>query len=125
MFDGLILGDSAYPLRDWLMTPILNPQTDQERRYNGAFKSTRATVERCIGVLKRRFHCLHSELRYTPGRACRIILACIVLHNMAIDFGVPVDEAPEDDDSDDSDDDCQIPPTRGGRAVRQELVNRF
>lgn len=123
LFDGLILGDSAYPLRDWLMTPLLNPQTAQERRYNAAFKCTRATVERCIGVIKRRFHCLHAELRYTPGRACRIITACIVLHNIALEFGTPMEDDPVNDD--DNDDECDMQPTRGGRAVRQDMINRF
>eukprot|EP00745_Piridium_sociabile_P026390 TRINITY_DN42126_c0_g1_i1.p1 TRINITY_DN42126_c0_g1~~TRINITY_DN42126_c0_g1_i1.p1 ORF type:complete len:207 (+),score=34.75 TRINITY_DN42126_c0_g1_i1:221-841(+) len=123
VLDGLILGDSAYPLREWLMTPLLNPQTDQDRRYNDAFKTARATVERCIGVLKRRFHCLHLELRYTPGRSCKIITACIVLHNMAVELGTPMDEVPGEDDHDD--DVCDMQPTRGGRAVRHDLVQRF
>ena len=125
VLNGVMLGDSAYPLREWLMTPFLNPNNVQERRYNQAFKTTRATVERCIGILKRRFHCLHSELRYSPGRACRIITACIVLHNLAIDFGTPL----EDDSADDADDDelevCDMQPARGGRVVRQAMVNRF
>ena len=123
LLDGLILGDSAYPLRQWLMTPFLNPQTRQERHYNAVFVSTRSTVERCIGVLKRRFHCLHSELRHTPNRACRIITACLVLHNMAVDLGAPM-EYEEDNDTDDGDNDneCEMPPARTGRAARQTIV---
>ena len=135
ILDGVILGDSAYPLRDWLMTPFLIPRNVQERRYNQAFKTTRCTVERCIGVLKRRFHCLHTELRYSPGRACKIITACIVLHNLALDFGTPLNDDNDDVDDDDDavgdhddDDDPQVwdmPPARGGRIVRQAMVNRF
>ncbi|KAM3874408.1 putative nuclease HARBI1 [Diretmus argenteus] len=52
--NGLLLGDSGYPLKRWLMTPIIAPTTDQERRYNTIHSATRSDVERCIGVLKRR-----------------------------------------------------------------------
>ena len=45
--DGCILGDSAYPLREWLLTPFLNPQTPPEVAYTRAFVSTRVTIERC------------------------------------------------------------------------------
>ena len=60
---------------------------DIKERFNRAHKSTRCTVERAFGILKRQFHCLHGELRLQPGRACRIILACCVLHNIAMERG--------------------------------------
>lgn len=51
---GILLGDSGYPLKRWLMTPIIAPRTQQEQRYNTIHATTRSIVERCIGVLKRR-----------------------------------------------------------------------
>lgn len=99
--NGIFLGDSGYMLKHWLLTPYLNPTTCAQERYNMAHTSTRVTIERCNGVLKRRWHCLHGELRYSPARACQIIKSCIVLHNKAIRDKVPL----LDDDTDDSDDD--------------------
>lgn len=122
LLHGFILGDSGYPLRDWLLTPFLNPQTAAERWYNNCFTSTRATVERCIGVIKCRFHCLHTELRYTPARACKILTACLVLPNMAVEFGTP---DPDPDEDDNCDFGCDIPPTLLGRAICQRIVQQF
>ncbi len=47
-------GDRGFALALWLMTPLVNPQTRQERSYNEHHTRTRAMVERTIGVLKDR-----------------------------------------------------------------------
>uniref|UniRef100_A0A8C2JJH1 Putative nuclease HARBI1 n=1 Tax=Cyprinus carpio TaxID=7962 RepID=A0A8C2JJH1_CYPCA len=80
--DGIILGDSAYPLLPWLMTPFLAATTPAQACFNTAHCKTRCAIERLNGVLKRRFACLN-YLRVEPQGACNIILACIVLHNIA------------------------------------------
>ena len=72
-----------------LLTPILSPRDRQERAYTDAHCTTRSTVERCIGVLKRRWHCLHSEIRLTPTKACKVICACVMLHIRATWLGLP------------------------------------
>ena len=74
------------------MAPILAPKCRDEERYNGSHRTTRTVTERCNGILKRRFHCLHGELRVSPERACNIIAACIILHNRAVDYKHPVDK---------------------------------
>ena len=56
--DGWLLGDSAYPLRPWLLTPVLNPDTPSEARYNDSHLRTRNTIELAFGVLKSRFQCI-------------------------------------------------------------------
>lgn len=97
----LLLGDSGYPLRPWLLTPLENepePGTP-EAAFNAAHKTCRASVERCIGVLKGRFRCLlkHRVLHYAPDVCAHIINACAVLHNMCTDNNVPEPDEPGDD----------------------------
>ncbi|KAM7290407.1 putative nuclease HARBI1 [Ixodes scapularis] len=82
-YDGLLLGDSGYACEPWLMTPFLVPSSSPEEEYNKAHITTRCIVERTIGQLKRRFNCLHAELRMLPKRCCDIVVACCILHNLA------------------------------------------
>ncbi|KAK3550107.1 hypothetical protein QTP86_020666 [Hemibagrus guttatus] len=81
--DGFLLGDKGYPCKPTLMTPYPEPEPGPQQRFNVAHCRTRAWAEMTIGLLKARFQCLR-HLRVTPERACDIIVACIVLHNIAI-----------------------------------------
>ena len=133
--DGIILGDSGYMLRPWLMTPLQNPATAKERNYNFAHSSTRSTVERCIGVAKQRWQCLRNCLRLQPDRACRVILVCFMLHNRAQMLNMPVPdfhENSDDSDSNDSDNNtagpCNITERArlaAGKTVRERIMNTF
>ena len=50
--DGILVGDSGYACRAYLMTPILKPKNAGEVRYNTAHRRTRCVIERCFGMLK-------------------------------------------------------------------------
>nr|XP_054932412.1 putative nuclease HARBI1 [Dermacentor andersoni] len=83
MHSGLLLGYSEYQCRPWLMTPFQTPDTRGRRCYNAAHGTTRAVFERYIGQLKRRFHCLHAELRMAPDQCPAIIDAyCTMWQNI-------------------------------------------
>lgn len=84
----VVLGDSGYKLKPFLMTPFRNPTDVYERLYNQKHTSTRNVVERCFGVLKNRFRCILGSrgLHYTPEKATQIINACCAVHNMCITY---------------------------------------
>lgn len=50
MSEGWHLGDSANPLRPWMMTPDLQPSTPSEMRYNADQAKTKHTIGRCFRV---------------------------------------------------------------------------
>ncbi|KAK0152991.1 putative nuclease HARBI1 [Merluccius polli] len=78
--------------------PYLNPANNNEERYNSAHIKTRNVVERCIGVLKKRWACLHRGIVMEPDRAAAVAGACVVLHNMAMAWNVPLVEEDANDD---------------------------
>ena len=77
-------------LKPYLLTHYRQPASTPQSNYNYAHKKTRVTIEQTFGRWKRRFHCLYGELRMTPEKVCMIIVACAVLHNMAIMWKQPL-----------------------------------
>ncbi|KAI6661406.1 Nuclease HARBI1 [Oopsacas minuta] len=77
-------------MRPYLLTPYRQPISTPQFNYNYAHKRTRVIVEQTFGRWKRRFHCLHGELRMSPDKVCSIIVACAVLHNIAIQWKQPL-----------------------------------
>lgn len=91
----VFLGDNGYTLRQYLLTPLLNPVTETQQLYNEAQIRTRNTVERCIGVWKRRFPVLAYGLRCKVETLLSVIVATAVLHNIAVDMNLEVPPPPE------------------------------
>lgn len=84
-------GDSRYPLRKWLMTPVDYPECPTDFRYNLSHSTTHEIVDRTFRAIQTRFKCLDSSkgyLQYSPERSSSIILACCVLHNASLQSGL-------------------------------------
>lgn len=89
---AVLLGDSGYPLKPWLMTPYLGNLDESRRRFNASHSRTRCLVEQCFGILKQKFHCLRSGLRVKDMTlAGKIITSCAILHNLSILHGQNVE----------------------------------
>ncbi|KAJ1213515.1 hypothetical protein NDU88_001152 [Pleurodeles waltl] len=89
---SIFAGDSGYPNLSWLLTPVRNPRTRAEERYNEAHGQTRRIIERTFGLLKARFRFLHltgDSLYCSPKKVCQIIVVCYMLHNLALRRQVP------------------------------------
>lgn len=81
-----ILGDSAYPLKKWLLTPFKNygNLSIAQRHYNYRFSATRVKIENSFGLLKSRWRQLiHTDFA-SVERTSNFILACCVLHNLCL-----------------------------------------
>jgi len=79
-----IIGDSAYPLKTWLLSPYRDTGhlTHMERRFNKRLSQTRVTIEHAFGALKNRFRRLLLKVDANPLHVCNIVQACCVLHNI-------------------------------------------
>lgn len=121
------------------MTPIPDAaEGTPEAKYTKVHCKARVAIENTFGRLKNRWRCVnkHRTLHYKPEKCAKIIIACSVLHNLAIKFGVP----DPDDDQDDQETGDGIEFVRNevqvqdygtrdelvrGRAVRSLLVDRI
>lgn len=98
----MIVGDAGYPNRPYLCTPFthrggrVDRLTAPEKAYQKSLLTTRNTVERSYGLLKRRFPILMYGIQVKRVAVIqKIIAVCAVLHNICIDMGdFGVDDIP-------------------------------
>ena len=81
-----LLGDSAYPLEPFVMTPYKDNGhlTADEKKYNAVHSSSRSCVERCIGLLKGKFRRLKSFDAKDDLLMCKLIVSTAVVHNVIL-----------------------------------------
>ncbi|KAK8760846.1 hypothetical protein V5799_011671 [Amblyomma americanum] len=93
-----ILGDAAYPSREFLITPIRDYGSldASDKAFNTKLSSTRVLIENAFGELKGRFRQLQRLDLMTVDNMSKFILSCCVLHNICIDNGDSPDSLLQD-----------------------------
>lgn len=101
----ILLGDSAYPLRRYLLTPYRDNGhlTREQKLFNKTLSSCRVDIENTFGHLKQRFRQLYHLKLKDHIRLCHFIRACCVLHNLghSADINIFNNEDPITDDQPD------------------------
>lgn len=92
--DAVLVADSGYMNRRYLMMPLDRPTTREEILFNESQIRTRNPVERMFGIWKRRFPVLALGIRVALKNCLPIIVATAVLHNILQSRGEGI---PEDD----------------------------
>uniref|UniRef100_A0A671USV5 Nuclease HARBI1 n=1 Tax=Sparus aurata TaxID=8175 RepID=A0A671USV5_SPAAU len=85
------------------------------------------SVDESVFVNRKRYHSINTqvEIRHTPDRVCRIMMACAILHNICKERNVPLPPA-DDDDDEGGDGDASVPGNIhpcDGAAFRQHFAN--
>ncbi|XP_053341020.1 putative nuclease HARBI1 [Clarias gariepinus] len=120
-FSGVLLGDKGYSCLPYLLTPYQEPQTEAQHRYNIAHARTRGRIEMAFGLIKSRFQCL-KHLRVTPPRACDIVVACVVLHNIAC---LRRERQPRIVEEEDWGNEAVLEENETGRLIRDTYANNY
>lgn len=94
--DIYLLGDSEYPCKNYLLTPIYVPQNVKEGLYNDSHTKTRNLIEKTFGLWKKRFAVLSAPMRTALSTSKKIVTACAILHNIATLNTLPIDVIAED-----------------------------
>ena len=82
--DCFILGDSAYPVKQWLMTPFKGEVTGGKSTFNYELSKSRQIIECAFGRLVERFRRL-KFLQFKEISTCiKICIAATTLHNFCL-----------------------------------------
>ncbi|KAG4073459.1 hypothetical protein HA402_000683 [Bradysia odoriphaga] len=91
-FPFFIIADSAFPLKENLLTPYAGSQltlSNAEINYNNEHSSVRKIIENTFGILVRRWQVFSGPIEMHPTNVDKIVKATVVLHNYIKSFDDP------------------------------------
>ena len=90
-----LIGDSAYPLKTWLMKPFPHDSklTHNQQVFNYHFSEARVVVENAFGRLKARWRRLSKRNDMNIDNIPCVVTACCILHNVCEVHGDTFNEA--------------------------------
>lgn len=79
----MLVGDDAFPLREFLMKPIHKRNLNKnEIIFNYRISRARRVVENAFGILANRFRIYKTAILLKPSTVKSVVLATIAIHNM-------------------------------------------
>ena len=83
---GYYLADGIYPTYSTIVKTVPHPSDEKRKKFAKFQEGARKDIERCFGVLQKKWHIIeHPARSATPKRLRHIMYACILLHNMVIE----------------------------------------
>ena len=97
-----LIGDSAYPLKTFLMKPFTfnSSLANDQKVFNYHLSKARIVVENAFGRLKARWRRLTKRNDMNVSNIPHVVTACCILHNICEMFGDRVHDAWLDDTGD-------------------------
>jgi hypothetical protein len=81
-----LLADGIYPQWSCFVQTIHSAQDEKQAHYSKMQESTRKDIERCFGVLQRRFRIIANPSKlWNTTIMANIMYACIIMHNMIVE----------------------------------------
>lgn len=85
----LLLGDNYLKCSSYLYTPVTCAITLADQSFNNALRLTYEPARLCLNLWRQRFAMLDNELYGSSSTNRHIIVALVLLHNMAIEWNDP------------------------------------
>lgn len=127
--DDYVLGDSAYPISPFLITPFKNPFNHRQCQFNFIYSKHRVVVENAFGRLKARFKALKELSVKDVKTAIKLADCAILLHNFLETcgeiWGITDQNDDDDDDQYDWEDESDEILKLEGELKRERMLNRF
>jgi hypothetical protein len=120
----VIVGDEAFPLRTYLLTPYARAQVrgcEQKSVFNYRLGRARRVSENCFDLITQKFRVFQRRLQQTPEHVNKIVLATCVLHNF---LRVDIISFPDEEENNQGNSALQPLPHIGGNSAVQALQVR-